>query len=122
MSADHSLLYDDDCGFCRWSLHLILRWDRHGRLRPVAIQSEEGARLLADLSEEERLASFHLVAPDGSLASAGAAAVPLARLLPGGRPLAALFGAFPRATDGAYRWVADHRTALGRVLRSRREN
>jgi predicted DCC family thiol-disulfide oxidoreductase YuxK len=96
---------------------VILRWDRHRRLHPVAIQSEEGGRLLAGMSEAERLASWHLAAPDGSVVSAGAAAAPLARLLPGGRPLAALFDAFPGATERAYRWVANHRGTLGRLLR-----
>ena len=113
---DHALLYDGDCGFCKRALRLLLHWDRHGRLRPVAIQSDEGAHLLAVLPEAERLDSWHLVRPDGSIVSAGAGAAPLARLLPGGRPLGALFEAFPRATERAYRWVADHRSVLGRVL------
>ncbi len=68
------------------------------------------------MPESERLASWHLVGPDGQVRSGGAAAAPLARLLPGGRPLAALFEAFPRATDRAYRWVADHRGAFGKVF------
>ena len=80
----------------------------HGR---SSIQSPDGAHLLADMSEAERLGSWHLVGPDGEVTSAGAAAAPLARLLPGGRPLAALFDAFPGATERAYGWVADHRGA-----------
>ena len=32
-AATHALLYDSDCGFCKWSLDKILLWDRHGRLR-----------------------------------------------------------------------------------------
>jgi predicted DCC family thiol-disulfide oxidoreductase YuxK len=115
-AAEHSLLYDADCGFCKWCLSVILRWDRHGRLRPVAIQSDEGVRLLGGMSEEDRLDSWHLVKPDGSVVSAGAAAAPLSRLLPGGRPLAALFERFPTATERAYRWVADHRGAFGKVF------
>ena len=43
------LLYDEDCGFCRWSLDKILAWDRAKRVRPVAIQNEEGSRLLASI-------------------------------------------------------------------------
>ena len=50
--------------------------------------------------------------------SAGAAIEPLMRLLPGGRPLAALARAFPRLTERAYRLVADHRGLLGRFLSS----
>jgi predicted DCC family thiol-disulfide oxidoreductase YuxK len=116
MTGDHALLYDSDCGFCTWCLHVILRWDRKGRLRPVAIQSAEGDLLLTGMSAQERLGSWHLVQPDGAVVSAGAAAAPLARLLPGGRPLAALFERFPRATERAYRWVAAHRGAFGKVF------
>jgi predicted DCC family thiol-disulfide oxidoreductase YuxK len=117
MQADHVILYDRDCGFCKWSLDKLLRWDRAGRLRPVAIQSDEGERLLSGMSREAMLDSWHFVEPDGTVTSAGAAAVPLARLLPGGRPIAFVLGRFPRATERAYRWVADHRGTLARVLR-----
>jgi predicted DCC family thiol-disulfide oxidoreductase YuxK len=112
----HVVLYDADCGFCRWSLDRLLRWDRHGRLRAAPIQSEEGERLLADLSEEDRLASWHLVTLDGRRYSGGAAAAPLARLLPGGPPVALLADTFPRTTDRLYRWVARNRDSLGRRL------
>jgi len=111
-----TILYDRDCGFCRWALDKVLAWDR-GRLRPVEIQSEEGQRLLADLPEQARLESWHLVDPGGELRSAGAAAAPLASLLPGGRPLAAAFRTFPRSTERSYRWVAGHRDLFARLLR-----
>jgi predicted DCC family thiol-disulfide oxidoreductase YuxK len=111
------LLYDEDCGFCKWSLDKILAWDRARRLRPIAIQSDEGERLLAHVDSASRLASWHLVTSDGTLYSAGAAAAPLTRILPGGRPLAALFDAFPGVTERGYRYVARHRTRWARMLR-----
>jgi predicted DCC family thiol-disulfide oxidoreductase YuxK len=111
-----AVLYDRDCGFCKWALDKILAWDRARRLRPVAIQGEEGDRLLADVDPERRLDSWHLVA-DGEVLSGGAAAPRLFDALPGGRPLAALLRAFPHATERAYRWVAEHRGALARLLR-----
>jgi predicted DCC family thiol-disulfide oxidoreductase YuxK len=111
-----TVLYDRDCGFCRWSLDKVLAWDR-GRLRPVEIQSEEGGRLLEPIPEGDRLDSWHLVTPSGELRSAGAAAAPLAAMLPGGRPLAALLRRFPRSTERAYRWVASHRDLFARLLR-----
>ena len=110
------VFYDADCGFCKWSLDKILAWDRRGRLRAVAIQSPEGERLLAELSRDARLASWHLVDEAGTLYSAGAAAEPLARMLPGGRPLGAVFRAFPRLTERAYRYVAGHRDRWARLL------
>jgi predicted DCC family thiol-disulfide oxidoreductase YuxK len=111
-----SVLYDRDCGFCKWSLDKILAWDRYRRLRPVAIQSEEGQRLLADIQPERRLDSWHLVEA-GEVRSAGAAAPRLFDQLPGGRPLAAVLRAFPRTTERAYRWVAGHRDLMARLLR-----
>ena len=38
-----AILFDSDCGFCRWTLGWVLRWDRARRLRPVEIQAPEGA-------------------------------------------------------------------------------
>lgn len=115
--ATHAILYDRDCAFCKWSLDKVLQWDRGGRLRPVAIQSLEGEELLAAIEPERRLDSWHLVGPGGELSSAGAAAAPLVRLLPGGRPLGFCFDALPNATERAYRWVADNRARLASLLR-----
>ena len=112
----HAVLYDRDCGFCRWALAVILRWDRRRALRPLALQDREVDELLAGIPAEERMASWHLVDPNGEVRSAGTAAAPLLRLLPGGRPIAALVERFPRASDRAYRWVADHRSWFGRPV------
>jgi predicted DCC family thiol-disulfide oxidoreductase YuxK len=117
-AATHRILYDADCGFCRWSLAWVLRWDRHRRLEPVALQDPRAEALLGPMPEAERMESWHLVGPDG-VASAGAAAPPLLRLLPGGGPPAALAERFPGAVERAYRWVADHRGVLARPLGER---
>jgi predicted DCC family thiol-disulfide oxidoreductase YuxK len=63
-----------------------------------------------------RLDSWHLVLPSGEVRSAGAAAAPLARALPAGKPLASLFDRFPRTTDRAYRYVAEHRDRFARLV------
>jgi predicted DCC family thiol-disulfide oxidoreductase YuxK len=111
-----TLLYDSDCGFCRWCLGKVLAWDRRGVIRPVAIQAEQAGRLLSGMPVEERLASWHLVDGEGSVRSAGAAFPGLFRLLPGGAPLAALTSRIPRATDRAYRWVAGNRSRWGKLV------
>lgn len=110
------VLYDDDCGFCKWSLNKLLAWDRSSRLHPVAIQSAEGQELLTTRPPELRLDSWHLVSANGELHSAGAAAGPLLRLLPGGRPLARLTEALPGATERVYRLVAGNRTRISKAL------
>src|SRR3989440_3637163 len=110
------VLYDADCGMCKWLLALLLRWDREPRLRPVALQGAEAQRLLADLAPAERMASWHLVSPDGERRSGGAALPALLRLLPAGRPAAAVLDRSPRLTERGYRWVADHRSQLSRLV------
>jgi predicted DCC family thiol-disulfide oxidoreductase YuxK len=112
------VLYDGECGFCRTSLGWLLRWDRRGRLEPVALQSARAADILAELSEEERMDSWHLVSPDGERWSAGAAAPQLLRLLPGGRVPARVLDAAPGITERAYRFVARHRASLGHALKN----
>ena len=57
------LIYDADCGFCRWSLARVLALDRAHRLRPVALGTPEADALLADMAPDERAASWHLVSP-----------------------------------------------------------
>jgi predicted DCC family thiol-disulfide oxidoreductase YuxK len=111
------VLYDSDCGFCRWSLAKLLAWDRRRDLRPVPIQSPEADELLGEMAEEQRLASWHLVA-GGKVRSAGDAFEPLLRRLPGGGPLGAVSARFPGAVDRAYRLVAGRRSSLGTLVTS----
>jgi predicted DCC family thiol-disulfide oxidoreductase YuxK len=116
--AEAVLLYDRDCGFCRWSAAKIVAWDRQGRIEPVALQDPRARELLPGMSEDDRMSSWHLVRDD-RVVSAGAAAGPLLRLLPGGRPLAAVAEAFPAVPDRLYGWVSRHRDRLGRLLGER---
>jgi predicted DCC family thiol-disulfide oxidoreductase YuxK len=111
-----ALLYDAECGFCRWCVGRVLAWDRHRALRPVPIQGPEGVALLAGLDEAARVGSWHLVGRDGRRTSAGAAVAPLARMLPGGEPLARVADRFPRAVERTYRCMVRRRGTLGRLV------
>ena len=129
-----ALVYDPDCGFCRVCVAVVLSWDRQGRLRPVALGTEEAGTLLGGMPEAEQMASWHLAEPGwwvngaenatnphhlergAPVWSAGAAFSPLFRLLPGGAPLARVAERFPGASDRGYRWVADRRSAFGKAL------
>ena len=111
-----AILYDGDCGFCRWALAKLLAWDRRGALRPLALQTPEAKGLLAGMPEQERMASWHLVEADGAISSAGAAFAPLLRMLPGGGPAAALADRLPKVVDRCYRSVAGRRDLLGPLL------
>jgi len=110
------VLYDEDCGFCRWSVDRVLHWDRHGRIRATSIQSEEGQRLLAAVPTEARLRSMHVVESTGAVSSAGAAVPPVLRGLPFAAPLAWVAERAPGVTDRLYRLAADHRAWLGSIV------
>ncbi len=116
LSEPWLILFDPGCGFCRWSLAQLLTLDRHGLLAPVPLGSARADALLADLSPEQRAASWHLIAPDGRRYSAGAALSPLLTLLPGGQLPARLAQRAPKLTDRAYWWVAANRSKLSRAI------
>lgn len=115
MSERYVLLYDSDCGFCVWALSKLLVWDRRARLRPVALQDPEADRLLGPIVPEEKMGSWHLVAPDGEVRSAGSGIAPLLRLLPGGAALAPAF-ASARFSNAAYYAVAGRRSTWGKLV------
>ena len=113
------VFYDADCRFCIWVLALLLTWDRERRLEPAGLQTETAARVLAELTPEERAASWHLVSPAGERASGGPGLAVALALLPGGGPPAAVLARIPRLTDPGYRLLAEHRVGLSRWVPSR---
>jgi predicted DCC family thiol-disulfide oxidoreductase YuxK len=110
------VLYDADCGFCRWAMAWAVRRDRDHVLAPAPIQSPLGSELLAVLAPSERLRSAHIVRDDGSRRSGGAAAADVLSALPATRILGRLAGGFPRTTDRLYRVVAARRMSFGRLV------
>jgi predicted DCC family thiol-disulfide oxidoreductase YuxK len=110
------VLYDADCGFCRWAMAWALRRDRRHALVPVPIQSQLGGELLADVSPGERLRSAHVVRDDGSRRSGGAAAADVLSALPATRALGRLARGLPGATALLYRVVAGRRETFGRLV------
>src|SRR5829696_9338007 len=110
------LIYDSDCGFCRWCLGKVLAWDRRRAVRPLALGTDEANRLLRDMPRGEQMSSWHLIDEGGTVNSAGAGFPPLLRLLPGGAPLAALAARLPEPTERAYRAVSGNRGIFGRLV------
>ena len=131
--ASTPLLDDPDCGFCRVCVAVILSWDRPGRLKPVALGTDEANDLLRGMPEAEQMASWHVVVPGceqnvpendpilyhPEIWSGGAAFSVLFRLLPWGGAFALITDRFAGAADRGYRWVAHHRGAFGRVMPTR---
>jgi predicted DCC family thiol-disulfide oxidoreductase YuxK len=110
------VLYDADCGFCRWAMAWALRRDRHHSLVAVPIQSPRGAELLADLEPSERLRSAHLVREDGSRRSGGAAVADVLSALPSTRALGRLARSLPGVTALLYDVLAARRESFGRLV------
>ena len=110
------VLYDDDCGFCRWALGLLLIWDRGRRLWPEPIAGAVGDRWLAGMREAERLVSWHLVEVGGRVTSSGRALAEVLEYVPGGAVLARLLRRAPGLAERGYRFVADHRSQFSRFV------
>jgi predicted DCC family thiol-disulfide oxidoreductase YuxK len=113
------LFYDGECGFCRWAVGLLVAWDRGAALFPVTIQEPAGDDLLAELTPEQRLESWHLITADGTRYTGGPAFEPLLALLPCGRPLSRLAGRFDERTARLYDLISEHRDRVGRVVPGR---
>ena len=111
-----TLLYDGECGFCRWATGLLLRWDTRRRLRPLALQDALTAELLPWMSEEDRFASFHVVDDEGLIRSGGEALPPLFAGLASTRPLGHALGAVQPATNALYRVIAANRSRIGPLV------
>jgi predicted DCC family thiol-disulfide oxidoreductase YuxK len=111
-----TVLYDDDCGFCRWSADRIRRLDARGALVFAPIQGAVGAELLRAVPPELRPASMHAVTPDGRVWSGGEAVRVVLAELPGGGILSLVAAAAPELTDRLYRYVAANREVLGAWL------
>ena len=112
------VLYDADCGFCRWTVTWALARDARGVLQPAAIQSPTGAELLADLQPEVQLRSMHVLHDSHRRDSGGAALCAVLAALPSARFAARAAARWPGATEVVYRFVARHRRYFGRLVSS----
>jgi predicted DCC family thiol-disulfide oxidoreductase YuxK len=111
-----TVLYDEACGFCRWSAAKLRTWDRRGLLGFEPLGSDAAGAILHDLDPETRLDSWHLATSDGRVYSRGAAVPELLRRLPGGRVPAAAARLMPGTTDRTYRILAANRGRLGQLI------
>ena len=59
------VLYDEDCGVCRWTADRLRRWDRRDRLTFRSIQAAEARGDLDAIEPAVRYTSWHVIEPDG---------------------------------------------------------
>lgn len=108
------LVYDDDCGFCTWC---ALAADRYGVFDLVGfadVDDDLRARLPADWER-----CVHLVVGEEVYSCGKATEQALARLHRGlwvALALASRVPGYPTLRERLYRWGADRRDWLGRVV------
>ena len=113
------IVWDGDCGFCRWSVRLLRRLA--GDVFDAVPYQQVRSRF-PPLTGRDFAQRVYLLEPDGR-AYQGAAAFfwTLAesehRLLHLGRWLYERVGWFARLSEWMYRWVSRHRSQLSRVVR-----
>jgi predicted DCC family thiol-disulfide oxidoreductase YuxK len=113
------VLYDSDCGFCRWVMAWVVRRDRRQVLVPAPIQSATGDELLADVAPSDRMLTAHVVRNDGSRRSGGAAVAEVLCALGQTGVLGRLARRLPQTTELAYRAVAARRKTFGKLVGER---
>jgi predicted DCC family thiol-disulfide oxidoreductase YuxK len=117
MAARPVLLYDAGCRVCRFTARAVARLDRERQLSLRALQDDEARVLLDPLPADERLASWRLVRPDGSIVGRGAGAPMLLEEMRLTRPAGRLLARIPATVlDRAYDVLARNRGRLGRLV------
>lgn len=112
LPVGYRFYWDDQCRLCNFLKRLGEALDWSNRVSFVPIVSDAGEVDLAHLDWDERLASSHLVDPQGRVHSAGAGILGLASLLPLTAPFAFLFRLLPGhevLVEKLYRFVAANR-------------
>jgi predicted DCC family thiol-disulfide oxidoreductase YuxK len=117
-SPKPALIFDGDCGFCRFWL---ARWRRRlgDRIEYIPLQDAQVAERFPHLSTAQLTRAVHLVEPDGRVSS-GAHAVFRAWTLGGSRIPAWAYRSVPGfafVSEAAYRLVADHRPLFFAITR-----
>ena len=110
------LLYDSGCRVCRFTARVVQRLDRGARLAYLPLQADEARPLLERLPEEERMASWRIARPDGTLVGRGAGAPVMLRELGHERAAGALAAVPDSLLEHGYDLVARNRGHIGRLV------
>jgi predicted DCC family thiol-disulfide oxidoreductase YuxK len=112
-----TVVYDGECPVCRLTIRALRILDWRRRLGFTALQGFQ-ARTHDDPSRRELIRALHVRDDRGRWHSGGDAALHIAGAVPVLVPLS-LIGRLPGLdgpVEAAYRLVADHRHAIGRML------
>lgn len=111
------VFYDGNCGFCRWSVSLALRFDARARLQPIPLQTP-GVLEAQGIARADAEKALHVLTPEGQVVCAGWALWAIVRELPWWRSLRLLWRVpgFALLANWGYYRVANNRDRLGRYL------
>lgn len=107
------VFYDDDCGFCKWSLGKILALDTKGLLIARSIQESEAE--LHSVKKEDLYNSWH-ARVGGKIYSGGDAGEPVFSRVAFGQLPAFISRRCPKTTRRAYSFIARKRNTWSRLL------
>lgn len=112
---NRTLIYDDDCDFCRRAVRLLRKWDHYGRIRYVALQDGAALERLPAIPRADLERAMHLVTPAGDVYSGADAIRAMLPVLKWGRWLALGFRipGVPWASRRIYGIIARNRHRLG---------
>jgi predicted DCC family thiol-disulfide oxidoreductase YuxK len=121
-SREIVVCYDGECEVCITAVGRLRRLDRGQRLRMVPFQqaARELPELASAVGSNALTSALHVIEPDGTWISGGAAVLRIAEVIPRLR-LVARLGRLPvvdRLVEPMYGLVARHRHRLSRLLRS----
>src|ERR1035437_3158627 len=111
------LLFDGDCGFCRF---WVARWKTRTRDRVDFAPAQQEASRFPQVTEEALKRSVQLVTPEGAVYSGAEAVFRTQAYAPGLRWMLAVYRYLPGArpvSEAAYRLVADHREFFLKLTR-----
>lgn len=112
------VLYDDECAFCTAQVRHLARLDWFHALRAVPASSPEALQAAPGLTREGLMRELHCVTPSGRVFTAARAFRAFFARVPLLAPMAWLMWVpgVIFVAEAVYRWVADHRSWLSRVL------
>jgi lipase maturation factor 1 len=111
------LLFDGDCGFCRF---WVARWQARTRDRVDFAPAQQQASRFPQVTEEAWKRSVQLITPEGAVYGGAEAVFRILAYAPGLHWMLAIYRYLPGArpvTEAAYRLVADHREFFLKLTR-----
>lgn len=103
------VLFDGMCNLCNGAVDFILKRDRKKQFQYVALQSEEGKKLVDKYHIPSEIDSVILL-KDKQVFTESDAAIEIGKMLPVPWKWAGIFRIIPlKIRNSVYRWIARHR-------------